>query len=896
MNSFLSKVIDDVTSKFQNLNDVVFILPSYRSIRAIRTLLAKKIDQPIFSPEMVTIEELMGKISGLNFINENEQQLKLFNIYKDLKESDEDFSKFQSWANTVLGDFNEIDRYLIDQNKFFEYLIAIERIQKWSPNNNTTIITQHLEFLKLFPPMYNNFKNALLPQKKATQGLFYRLAPEKLEDYIKTHKHQSFLFVGLNALNESEKLIISALLEQTGSKIYWDLNDHFFNDNIHDAGYFMNRNIEFFSKSNKAEQIRFSSDFLKNKTISITGAPKNSAQAQMVGKILRDINLEGQSAALVLADENLLPLLLNVLPASLEYNISMGYPIHLTQTANFINTLFILAEQKTDKGFHHKSVISFLTHPITSTLVIENDIAEFIKEIKQKNYSYVAQKRFKSLLGYGVLEPLFQEVLEFPSYLKQLKEILLLLESDNPFSNPIERESSSRILAFLNSFQDYLKTYPFLENLKSFKLLLSDFVKKEKINFKGNPDKGLQIMGLLETRAIDFDTVILTSLNEGILPAGKSVNSYIPYDIKREFGLPTVKEKDAVYAYHFYRLLQRAKNVHLIYNTEPDVLNGGEPSRFIHQILADSRLATITTHTTASLQFKHTLTPIKQVSKTPILIEQLKKYAQIGFSPTSLSDYIKNPYTFYKRHILKIVESDEVDENIAYNVLGSIIHDSLEKLYEPLVGIKLTSDKLIGVKPHIEQIVFTEFEKHYPKSSIVEGKNLIVYNVILKYLKKVVEKDLDKLQNHDLKIIALEEKLIVPIHISSTATKAKLKGKLDRIDCVDGQCRIIDYKTGNVDTSSLKITTVEELFTDPKYSQAFQLLCYVLMKKNLGVEIHEAGILPIKKTSEKVFPLISDKGLEPPCSEKMLKAFEDRLILLYEEILDPAIPFIDSGN
>ena len=256
------------------------------------------------------------------------------------------------------------------------------------------------------------------------------------------------------------------------------------------------------------------------------------------------------------------------------------------------------------------------------------------------------------------------------------------------------------------------------------------------------------------------------------------INSYIPYDIKREFGLPTVKEKDAVYAYHFYRLLQRAKKVHLIYNTEPDVLNGGEPSRFIHQILADNHLAKITTHTTASLQFKNTLTPVKQVSKTPLLIEQLHKYAEIGFSPTSLSDYIRNPYTFYKRHILKIVESDEVDENIAYNVLGSIIHDSLEKLYEPLVGNKLTSDKLLGIKQHIEQIVFAEFEKHYPKSSIVEGKNLIVYNVILEYLKKVIEKDLNMLQNHDLEIIALEEKLMVPIHISRIATKGNIKRKV----------------------------------------------------------------------------------------------------------------------
>ena len=356
-------------------------------------MLAKNIDRPIFSPEMLTIEELMGKISGLHPVNEHEQQLELYNVYKDLLENDEGFSRFQTWANTVLGDFNEIDRYLIDQNKFFEYLIAIERIQKWSPNKTTSIITQHLEFLKLLPSMYNNFKNSLLPQKRGTQGMFYRLAPENLDTFIKAYKHRSFLFVGLNALIESEKLIISALLEQTESQIYWDLNDYFFNDKIHDAGYFMNRNIEFFSKSNKAQQIRFSSDLLLNKTISITGAPKNSAQAQMVGKILGQVNLEGQSAALVLADENLLPLLLNVLPASLDYNISMGYPLHLTKTVNFLNTLFNLAEQKTNKGFHHKSAISFLSHPITSLLANENDIAEFIKEIKQNNYSYVAQQR-----------------------------------------------------------------------------------------------------------------------------------------------------------------------------------------------------------------------------------------------------------------------------------------------------------------------------------------------------------------------------------------------------------------------------------------------------------------------------------------------------------------------
>lgn len=898
MHSFLASVVDDIFSKFNSFEDVVFVLPSNRSIRTTRKILAQKLNAPIFSPRMVSVEQLMTQISGLSSLSEIEQQLELYTVYQTLNAKEQDtFSGFRAWSNMALGDFNEIDRYLVNPQKLFNHVVAIERIKNWNPNTEqTTLILNYTEFSKKLAELYSTFKRKLLTKENASQGLHYRIASDKIEQFAIENSHIKFLFIGLNALNEAEKLIIDQLLQHSNSQIYWDLDQHFYRDSIHEAGYFIRKNHTFFAKHADQQNLKSNRGYLEKHHISITGTPKNNSQAQLVGKILRNIHNTEKPIALVLADETLLPLVLNALPKNIEaYNVSMGYPLNLTQTAKFLISVLRLNQNQTEKGYYHKDILSFLSLSTTNQLIEKSLISSFTKNIKSDNIIYIKPRELKEELGEGNPTLLFLDSPKPKTFISTVFEILQIL-SNKTNTSLLEKEAISQFHQFFSDYESNLEPYVFLNQFKSLESLLIDFINKGKINFKGNPDQGLQIMGLLETRALDFETVIMTSLNEGILPAGKSVNSFIPYDIKKEYDLPTVKEKDAIYAYHFYRLLQGAKNVYLTYNTEPDILNTGEPSRFIHQIITDPKLKPFVSHQFGAPKLKYQHSKKKIIRKTPLLHQELIEKVQSGLSPSSLSNYIKNPYVFYKKHILKINESEDVDESIAYNVLGTIVHDSLESLYKSLPKGLLNPKDLNLIISQIESHVLFQFEKHYNKKSIFEGKNLIVYNVIQKYVSSVIEKDKTMAEKSNFKIVALEETLNAPIKLDSLAISAKIKGKLDRIDKVDGKTRIIDYKTGNVSESGITIDAIESLFSEAKYSPSFQLMCYVLMKKKAGITVDEAGILPIKKPSQGLLLLKAQKGMENPCSDIVLDTFESRLKLLYEEILNPDIPFEDTGE
>ncbi|NKI31366.1 PD-(D/E)XK nuclease family protein [Croceivirga thetidis] len=898
MQSFLNRVIDDILLEYKTLEHTVFILPSNRSIRALKKLLANKYQTPIFSPAMLSVEQFIKEVSGLETADELEQQFVLFDLYKSLNPEENDtFSVFSGWSNTILGDFNEIDRYLIAHEKLYGYLEAIERIKNWNPNNvPTKLIKEYAKFSAKASQLYEKYRKELIDQKKGSQGIQYCVASEKISEFVSSNTEKSFFIIGLNALNEAEKYIFNFLLEHTNSKIYWDLDDHFRSDSIHEAGYFYRKNRNYFIKNAAKQLLCSTNDYLKKQHISIIGAPKNTAQAQYVGKLLEEIDINTKPVALVLADETLLPLLLNSIPPHIKnLNVSMGYPLQLSIIIKFVESILKLKKSLNEKGYPYQEVLNFLSMPTTGVFVSDGKCSALSKNIKKHNLIYIDAPSFKDFLSDPTFEFLFVDNLKASEFIQSIREILKIVSNKKDLSS-IEKEAISQLENFLIGYYDSITAYPFLEDINSFELVLNSFISKGKLNFRGNPDKGLQVMGVLETRALDFETVIVTSLNEGILPAGKAVNSFIPYDVKKEFGLPTVKEKDAIYTYHFYRLLQRAKNVYLTYNTEPDVLNGGQPSRFIHQLLADPNLEPFITHKLVSPKFNYKKKQANQISKTPLLLSELAKKLENGLSPSSLSVYIKNPYQFYKRHILKIGESENVDENVAYNILGTIVHDSLESIYKLLPKKSLQEEDFTNLLPFVESHILSHFQKHYDKSAIYQGKNLILYNVLIKYIQSVIKRDKVIALSHDFKILSLEESLIATISESNANTPFVLKGKLDRIDEIDGTLRIIDYKTGTVNTSGLKIDAIEPLFSEPKYSQAFQLLCYVLLKRKNGTVLNEAGILAVKKPNEKIHLLTRAKEFEHPCSDIVIDQFEERLNLLYEEILNPEIPFIDTGE
>jgi ATP-dependent helicase/nuclease subunit B len=408
-------------------------------------------------------------------------------------------------------------------------------------------------------------------------------------------------------------------------------------------------------------------------------------------------------------------------------------------------------------------------------------------------------------------------------------------------------------------------------------------------------------MGMLESRVLDFETVIISSVNEGILPSGKTNNSFIPFDVKVENNLPTYKEKDAVYAYHFYRLLQRAKNVYILYNTEIDALKGGEKSRFITQLEIEG-IHKIK-HTIVSPNVPIVEKKLKQIPKTSLVIEALKKLALKGFSPSSLTNYMRNPIDFYYEKVLGIRQFDAVEENIAANTLGSVIHNTLEDFYKPLEGDLLTLNHLKIFKTKIKDTITKHFKDLYKDGDFTKGKNLIIFEIAQRYILNFITTEIESLKKgHHIKIIAIEANEKIEIKIEELNFPIKLSGKVDRIDEFNGITRVIDYKSGKVEQNKVEIVNWEDLTTDyDKYSKSFQILCYAYMmhqKKHITLPI-EAGIISFKNLNAGYLKFGKKASTHSRIrnqliTEETINKFEIELKKLIIEICNPNNDFIEK--
>ncbi len=895
---FLQEVIQYLKTANPSWEKMVLILPSNRSIREFKTILSWEIKTPVFSPKFFTIESFIAELSGLSLCDSIELQLRLYEVYQRISPNNkEDYNNFSAWSTNILNDFNEIDRYLIPPKEILDYLSAIASIKNWGSNENpTSLVSEYTKFVKGLNKLYVEFNSSLFENRLAYQGMLYRHAVNNIDAYIQKQESISFQIIGLNALNKAEKSILNKLLDIPKSTIFWDMDSFFLTDKNHSASYFIRQNKSIFKKHAAKQKYFSNNNFLSQKSIQIDAVPKNISQAKQVGQLLKSLSSNAGRSALVLADETLLPAIINSIPQIAHpVNITMGYPIKVSHSYKFLKRILNLNHTTNNNGYYYKDVLRFLSNPISSCLLNQENIESFSKKLKSRNEFFIKKTELQKLLTQN--QPLQNCILEKQTVLERLEEFAALFSSlaqKNTLTSKIEHESCYSLVSALTELLEKISglSHHFLST--DLETLIESQLDGKTISFKGDPNNGLQIMGLLETRALDFDTVIITSVNEGILPAGKSYNSFIPYDVKREFGLPTIKEKDAVYTYHFYRLLQRAKNVHLIYNTEPDVLKGGEPSRFIHQLTTDPSLKASVRHNFYSLKLPSAKNVRKRVEKTGLLIENLKAIAAKGFSPSSLASYIRNPYGFYKQYVLRVDAPESVDEDIAYNVLGSIIHDSLEKLYQPLVGTNLAPLLVEGLESKIETIILSEFEKYYFKKAVFEGKNVLLFQVVKKYIQSVILQDKSTLENNELSIVSLEQKLSIPLKTQQNIPII-LKGKLDRVDSLNAQLRIIDYKTGSVENSGLNITSLDELFSNKKYDKAFQLLCYSLLYYEQENKMPEqAFILPIKQMNKGLLPLKVNKSTQ--LSIELLQEFKHGLINLIEEILNPEIPFVDKED
>ena len=449
--------------------------------------------------------------------------------------------------------------------------------------------------------------------------------------------------------------------------------------------------------------------------------------------------------------------------------------------------------------------------------------------IAKKNISFIDLQTITSYLK--PLENTSSEILlsifkPFISVNDFITRILNLLEQAKDHVSVLEKEYLYR---FYNAFTQLLNlnaSKNYFQNIKTIYQFYRQIITNEKLSFQGEPLNGLQLMGMLETRVLDFENVIITSVNENIIPSSSSQNSFIPFDIKVEFGLPTYKEKDAIYSYHFFRLLQRAKNIFILYNTENDTYGSGEKSRFI------SQLELIKPDLISKQIAPRVVTEKKEqpeVIKNKQVLDRLKELASDGLSPSSLTNYLYNPIAFYKQKILQISELDLVEETIAANTMGTVIHDTLDELYKPYINKFLTTDHLDQMIKDYQSLVTKYFIKYFKNGDVTKGKNRLVFEVSNRFVKRFLSMEKKVLQKgHSIKILGAELKLNTSVHIPGIDFPIKIRGIVDRIDEFDGVTRIIDYKTGKVNPADLKVLSFEEI-KDVKYSKAIQVLLYAFL-------------------------------------------------------------------
>ncbi|WP_100611235.1 PD-(D/E)XK nuclease family protein [Confluentibacter lentus] len=916
MATFIFDVLKDLKNQNINLSELTFVLPSKRAGLFLKHQLHKVNEQTAFAPAIISIEEFTEELSQLKTISNTELLFEFYNVYCSLTKDEEkdSFEVFSKWAQILLQDFNEIDRYLIPQKKIFNYLSAIQDLKHWSlEENKTDFVKKYLSFWNKLYDYYLHVSQQLLNKKIGYQGLVYREAVENLESYIQNNSEKQHVFLGFNALNTSEETIIQELLQNNLAKIYWDIDGIFIDNPIHDAALFT-REYKFkwhYYKNNPFHWV--TNNYSTEKNVSVYGIPKNIGQAKQIGFILDHLKKEKKNldnTAVVLGDEHLLIPVLNSLPEDIDaLNITMGFPLKSIPLASLFEELFHI-HKKASSSFYFKDVVNIISHPFIRPLFYVNDLdyaSEIIDTIHENNLIYISIERLKSLSNTNedFIDLLFSNWNTIDSILKNCSQLILTIKNTldkNKASNLLTLEYLYRFNVLFNELSLLNLRYNHIKTIQTLHGVYKELLNSETLDFQGEPLQGLQIMGMLESRALDFETVIISSVNEGILPSGKSNNSFIPFDVKLENKLPTYKEKDAVYTYHFYRLLQRAKNIYILYNTEADILTGGEKSRFITQLELEG-IHKIN-HQIITPYVPIIGKELIKVSKNNDIIEKLIKVSEKGFSPSSLTNYIRNPIDFYNQKILGIQEYEDAEETVAANTLGTVVHNTLEDFYKPLIGSYLTVDVLTKLKSQIQETVTNHFKNVYKEGDITKGKNLIIFEIAKRYVSNILDLETADLKvGNTIKIIAVEANNRVLIDIPELHFPINLTGKVDRVDEYNGITRIIDYKTGNVQQNQVEIVNWEDLTTDyDTYSKSFQILSYAYMMLLSG-EIKlpiEAGIISFKNLNSGFLKFAkkdkSGNGAKKDflIAQDTLNAFQEELKKLIIEICNPTIDFVEK--
>lgn len=817
------------------------ILPNRRAGLFLQRNLARHSTAVSWSPEIYAINDFIGELSQLELCDPVEAVFLLHDIHRDIKENAEALDEFFHWGEIMLHDFDEMDKYLVDPLLLFRNIADLKEIEEpfagiedaqlvfirqfWEgfyAGKNSPEKEHFIEMWSLLPDLYGRLRENLSRRGEGYQGMLYREIAGRIERNEMENPGGRVIVAGFNALNGCEKKIFTWLKKQ-GAEFFWDYDQSYIKDSGHEAGRFMRDNLLNFPPAFDLESF---SSLDAPKDIRIFELPSDLLQAKTVHRILEEAELPGEvdctDTAIVLCDEELLmPVLMSVPQNTGEINITMGYPMKTTPVSGFTEALLRLQHNSRrakdgSVSFYYKDVQSILLHPYMEKAGAEPG-QSLLDQIATGNLIQVDQGLFHS----NFEKMIFRLVENTDDLIRYLREIYLhvlglFASGEEKLLPELHREFVLRVLMHLNRLEALLSDRPGVP-LPVFERLFRKVMALMRIPFEGEPLSGLQLMGILETRLLDFRHVILLSMNEEVMPASQFRHSYVPYALRLAFGMPSREDMDGIYAYYFNRLLQRADRVDLLFNSTSEGVRTGEMSRYLHQLIYKRGLEIRQPGVEVLAREK---VPVC-VKHTPEIDKKLKKYTseaegQKFLSPSAINAFIDCSLKFYLRYIAGIGEREEVEEEIGAAGFGTVVHESIRKLYEEISNKEsgiIDREGLEGLRTSasIEKVLTRTFMEHHYKgrrNAKPEGRNIIILKVMLRYLKKIIETDL---KIAPFQLVSVEQTYLrdMELSVNNKTLLIQIGGMVDRVDRVKDVLRVIDYKTGS---AKREFSSIDALF------------------------------------------------------------------------------------
>ena len=865
MVTFVEEVASDLYSRYgRDVSRLRILFPSRRAQLFFTDALSRLTDVPLWQPQFESIDRLMTSIAGIEHGERVRLITELYNVYREFR-PDEKFDKFYFWGEMLLNDFDAIDKYLIDADVLFSNISDLKQIESdlsyitdrqwevitrfWSVLNDDKDPSLHKQrFLKVWRtlcPVYHRFRERLRELGIGYGGMIQREAVARIEagDFELEDGGANYVVAGFNALSKCEKRLFDYLAVNRTTDFYWDY-DRYYLDERQEAGLFLRENLTRYPQSTTfASQIDNLS--ARDKQLTAVATASNVLQCKYVNRLLRQMIADGvpmdKRTAIVLTDENLLQPLLYSMPEGVELNITMGFPVRQTVAYSLVERLIELQNRRRESSsnvwFYHSDVLGLLSHPYLSNVLGEEAVS-LSREIVDNQRVYIPREE---LAKTPLLTQLFAPIAEW----QQMSDYLLAMIAEASRSATMADDALRREAQYLSvvaenimQLRNSLDQCAVEITLPIYTSLLRRHLQTVRIPFEGEPLHGVQIMGILETRNLDFDNVIILSMNDDNFPGNRtSASSFIPYGLRAAYGLPTPEHHEGVYAYYFYRLIQRARNIYMVYCSQSDEKSSGEASRYIRQLDYESGM---TIHKVDfGVDINLSTTGSFSIAKQGDVRQKLERFltdSTASLSPTALYRYIACPMRFYFASVARIRSEEEITEEIDAPMFGTILHEAMRTLYEPLKSAASTAKAIEAITDEqITAAVDRAINENYLRRERATaedygGNILLVRDIICRYIRSgILTYDA---AHADFRVESIEHEVATPFRFEAgdRSLQVVFKGTADRIDTMDsGMVRVVDYKTGS---PHLEFDGVESLFKGKgkqRQSNTIQTLLYSMM-------------------------------------------------------------------